>query len=532
MNPAAGDHQPPRYYGLAFIRHSFVHFVFGKGLSAASSLVVLVIVIRNLAVAEFAVYASMHALVLMLGILSSLGVNAVLLRFLPELRAAHNNRAMYRLMAIGMALRMMLYAVAALMLLPFADTVGALLKMEEWARFLPLYLIVGFLRVNATFAIWVLESLLWQKEAQYSLAVAYVFKLAMVLAVVWNGTLSLETFVLIECGVELLSLVLLLSSALLRRVRDVYKSTGDAGILRRDWRRYARFALWSYAQNLTSIFHGSAPNRLLIGYFMPVGAIALFGTVDRLITYIQRYEPLLIFLGMVRPIFNSRFARPGDFPKLVFLANLLFRLNLVVLLVPFILFAMAGKPLFDWLTAGKYVEAASIFLAFYVVVILNSANSMIDVLVKVVERNRIYTFTNLVLSASIGLAVPLIPHIGLWALVLANAVGTILAVSIILTYLRRVGYGIAIDWSLIFRILTATAASVGLGHALLGAGVPLIASIALSYAGCALALFFWPAFRADEKSLILKVVWSGSARTSSKVSIGAEFEEGSRTYGK
>lgn len=495
-----------RYYGIEAIRRSFGHFVLGKGLSAASSLIVLVIIIRYLSVGEFAVYTSMHALVLMLGILSSLGVNAVLLRFLPELRAAHNNRAMYRLLAVGMFLRVMLYAIAALVLLWFTGLIGSLLKLGEWVWLLPWYLVVGFLRVNATFTIGVLESLLWQRESQYSLAVAYLSKLAAVLAVMWNGMLTLEVFVLIECCVELLSLILLLSSAVLRWRADAERSTGDASILRRDWRRYATFGLWAFAQSLTAIFHGSAPNRLLVGYFLPVGSIAVFGTVDRLITFVRRYEPLLIFLGMVRPIFNSRFTKPDDFPRLVAMADCLFRLNLVVLLVPFILFAVAGEHVFDWLTAGKYVEAANIFLAFYAVLILGSANPMIDVLVKLVERNKIYTFTNLVLSASICVAIPLLPRIGLWALALANSVGIIFAVTIILTYLRRVGYAITVDWSLTFRILAATAVAVALGQALDGGRAPLIVSLTLSYLAFVLALYLWPPFRTEEKALIRRVV--------------------------
>lgn len=521
----------PKYYGLTAIRRSFGHFVLGKGLSSISSLVVLVIIIRQLSVSEFAVYASLHAVALMLGLLSSLGVNAVLFRFLPELRAAHNNSAMYRLLVIGIVLRVLLYAVAALILFWFADVVGSLLKLGDWLWLLPWYLVVGFLRVNATFTLGVLESLLWQREAQYSLGTAYVFKLVAVSYVAWNGSLSLETFILIECCVELLSLALMLGSAFVRWYMDPARSIGDADILGRDWRRYTRFGLWAYAQNLTSIFHGSAPNRLLISYFMPVATIAVFGTVDRLINYVRRYEPLLTFLGMVRPVFNSRYTGPDDFPKLVSMANCLFRLNLIVLLVPFILFALAGESFFDWLTAGKYADAAGIFLAFYGVLIISSANPMIDVLVKLVEQNRIYAVSNLVMSASLGLAVLLIPHIGLWALALANGAGAIAALAIILLYLKRVGYSLKIDWALITRIVVSTAACVAFGRLVLHAGVPFFAAVALAYAGFFLAIYFWPAFSPDEKALI-KLVLRRKPPPISKMSTSAEHGEASRTYGK
>lgn len=512
MKREDNQQQRPQYYGLQAIRRSFGHFVLGKGLSAASSLIVLVVIIRQLAVGEFAVYTSLNALVLMLGLVSSPGVKAVLLRFLPELRAAHNNRAMYRLLVLGVVARMILYVLAAGVVLLFANVLGTLLKMGEWGTLLPLYLVVGFCRINATFAAAALESLLWQREAQYSLAVAYIVKLVAVLGVILTGTLSLELLVWIELGAEALSLFALLGSALVRRMTDENGSIGDRSILIQDWRRYMNFGLWAYAQNLTSILNGSAPNRLLIGFFLPVGSIALFGAVDRLINYVRRYEPLMIFLGMVRPIFNSRFTQPTDFPKLVSMANVLFRLNLIVLLVPFILFAVAGGPLFDWLTAGKYAEATWIFLAFYTTVILSSANPMIDVLVKVVEQNRIYTASNLVLSASIGLAIPLLPIMGLWGLALANFTGIVLAITMILVYLKKVGYPIDIEWGPIGRIIVATTLAVAAGRLSWYAGIPIAVAAALGYVCFGALLYVWPAFRDEEKTLILKVARSDSTR--------------------
>jgi O-antigen/teichoic acid export membrane protein len=239
-----------------------------------------------------------------------------------------------------------------------------------------------------------------------------------------------------------------------------------------------------------------------------------------------------MFLGMVRPIFNSRFTHPDDFPKLMEMANALFRLNLLVLLVPFIVFAVAGEPIFDWLTAGKYAEAAAIFLAFFGVLILGSANPMIDVLVKVVEQNRIYTVTNLVLSASIVLAVPLIPHIGLWALAVANGAGTVLAIVIIVAYLRRRGYLMTIDWKLIWRIAASAAAAVATGHLLLRAGVPTLLAVVLSHAVFALLLYLRPPFRPGEIAHLRSVTRRTKRRDMSKMSTSTTLGGGHKSYGK
>lgn len=517
------ERKRPKYYGLDAIRRSFAHFILGKGLSAAASLTVLVILTRQLSIAEFAVYTSINALILVIGSLSSFGVNPVLLRYLPELRAAHNNRAMYRLLAWGLALRAALYAMAALILLVFSEPLGALLKLGEWLWLLPAYALVGFLRVNATFAVEVLESLLWQREAQYSVAVATLLKLAAVLILVAYGDFSLEYFILIEGSAELLTLLLLLGSAFVRWLYDRERTAGDASVLTRDANRYLNYGLWTYAQHLSSIFHGSAPNRLFISYFLPVASIALFGVIDRFITFVRHYEPLKIFIGMVRPIFNSRFTRPGDFPNLVSLANLLFRVNLVVLIVPLILFAVAGGPLFDWITAGNYAEAAPIFLAFYAVVVIASANTLLDILVKLVERTKIYTLSNLALSASIFLAIPLMPLMGLWALALANGLGFVLSFTIIMIYMKRVGYEVKFDWALIVRAVAFALAAIAVGHLLLQFGVSVVLSVAAAYAGFLLALCCWPPLRREERALVERVLLPGRRSQLSKVSSGSDY---------
>jgi O-antigen/teichoic acid export membrane protein len=60
-------------YGLPAITQSLLHFVLGKGVSAGSAFIVLVIAIRQLTHTEFAVYTSMNAMMLLIGLLSSFG---------------------------------------------------------------------------------------------------------------------------------------------------------------------------------------------------------------------------------------------------------------------------------------------------------------------------------------------------------------------------------------------------------------------------------------------------------------------------
>src|SRR6185436_6105022 len=57
----SGERRPAGRYGLPAITQSFLHFLLGKGVSAGAAFIVLIIAIRKLTHAEFAVYTSMNA---------------------------------------------------------------------------------------------------------------------------------------------------------------------------------------------------------------------------------------------------------------------------------------------------------------------------------------------------------------------------------------------------------------------------------------------------------------------------------------
>ena len=121
-----------RHYNSAAIRQSLLHFMLGKGFAAISTLLVLVIIVRELSVPEFGAYTSLHALTLIIGLISSLGIPQVLHRYLPELRTQQNYSAMYRLLSRGIALRALAYGALCVLLLPVLDTIGSAFKLDSW----------------------------------------------------------------------------------------------------------------------------------------------------------------------------------------------------------------------------------------------------------------------------------------------------------------------------------------------------------------------------------------------------------------
>jgi len=463
----AGE-RPRDYYGLARIRDSLFHFVFGKGFSAFSALAVVVLIIRELPIAAYAIYATLHAVVMMLRLLTSFGVNATVLRFIPDLRVVANNVAAYRLLFGGVALRAAFYVVpVALVYWLAGDRFVTLLGLEgfEWAFLL--YLVVGFFRISGLFYAGALESLLWQKQTQYSIAFSNLTKLAGICVLIYLQQFSLRNVILLELSCEVLTMLLMLTTSIWSWRRDPARHQGEAATLAQETGRYVRFSFWAYLFNLTAVLHGSAPNRLIAAAFMSTTQMALFGAVDRLIQLVKQYEPVKLLMGLFRPVFNSKYRSREDFPAIMAMADSMFRFNLVVLALPLLPIAVAGEPIFDLISNGKYADGYLLFLGFFGVLALGSLMMVLELLVKAVELTKIFTLSNIVLSGSVFLAFPFFSKIGLWALVVANCSGYVVANTIVMAYLGMQGFHIRFSVSNVLKIIGVTALAIVCGRGLL-----------------------------------------------------------------
>lgn len=495
-----------KHYNSKAIKASFGYFVAGKIVAATATLIVLFYLVRELSVPEFAAYTSLHALALIIGLLSSVGIPQLLHRYLPELRTQQNSRAMYLMMASGFFFRALSYAVFCGALAIVLEPLASLFKLDAWTGLLLLYLVVGLLRVNATFFAQVLESLLWQRESQAALAIGALCKLVLTLQAVTGPGLDLAAFIQVELISESVTLGLLLSLALWRRQRDPDRSLGDRSVIWRQRSRYFEFASFCYLQNLTSVFHGSAPNRLFVAYFMQPELIAAFGVIDRVIDYFRRYEPLTLFVGLIRPVLVSRYTEHGDFSLVARMGNSILRANLVILGVALALLLVVGETVFTWLSDGKYAGLTALTGVFFVALLVNSALLLLDLLVKAIERNRIFWVSNIFLSASIFLAIPFVASLGLWAVAFSNIVGLLVAISIVKAYLRRSNFEYRFEIRLLLLVLGCILAAAAVGIGARAAGLAPLPSAIATCVAYGLCLWAVAPFRDDERQLVAQLL--------------------------
>lgn len=493
------------HYGIDAIRKNIAHFVLGKALTAVFSVVVLLLIARVLPVQQFAAYTIFQALISLVNVISDFGVGSAVIRYIPELRAANNNLPMYQLIFRGGGIRMGMIA-TTLAVLWFASTWWSpWFNLDDWLPWLALYLPVGWLRLSNMFVFRTMESLLWQKVTQYSMAAGSLTRLVFVLWLMWDGSLSLKGVILMELASEIVIFALLLMGFLTRWRSDPLRAQGDRGWLHHNWGRLRRFAIWGYLQGLATLLYGGSANRIAASATLPAGTVGLFGFVDSLTDYGQRYLPTRMLNGMIQPLFFARYSQTGDFQELSRLANMTFRASLLALGLPAVLLLTGGEALLNWLTAGKYGQAAYLVAGMIFVLGLESLRSQMELMVQAVERNEIFLVSNLMLSTSLVVSLALLPYIGLWAFVVGAGVGNVLSLLVVTIWFRRLGLIFQFDWWMTLRsFLTVGMAGV------LGASVSHYAS---AWAGVLVGVLvygsitlLWPPIKPAERSVLIQLV--------------------------
>ncbi|MFN5047453.1 beta-1,6-N-acetylglucosaminyltransferase [Roseateles sp.] len=457
-------------YSGSRVRRGLWHFLLGKGVSSLAGLAAMLLVVRELAVAEFAAYSVLVALVEIVTALTGLGLSHVVLRYVPELFAAAEVRALRGLVLRAFGLRLLLLLAAVAVVLLDVPGFAALAGVGGWPDAFGLFLVLLVLRISAHFISQVLESTLHQAVAQLAFSLGALVRLVALLALLAGGQLDLQAVIYAEIIADGVSLAVLLGGTW----RVLQAPTGAlSGRWALDhWRRLARFAMAGYFQHLAILPYGGHTNRIVGGHLLATGAMAAYGFAQSLYEYAKRYLPAQLLVGLVRPVVIARYSESKDFSQAARLCQQVLQLNILLICALLVPLLIAGAPLLLALSAGKYgSEANWVLLALALVLLLETQRQQLELLAQTLERYELLLPTNVLLASSVLIALLLVGELGAVAFPLANALGLAVANSRVRLGLRRINAEFRHDWLGSLATLGLLALAVAVGRLLIWLGV-------------------------------------------------------------
>lgn len=450
-------------YSATRIRHGVAYLVGGKALTALAGFGTFLVLVRGLPVEQFAAYSILFGMVELVDGLTGFGLGQILSRYVPELYVEHRRAALRRLVVSALAARIAVLAIFLGTIHALAPTIAPLIGLADWEWALKAYLAVVMIRVAETTLFGVLESMLLQAVAQLGFGVVTVLRFVLLAVVSSQGTIDLGQVIVIELVTDLVGCAVMLAGLW----RKMPRTSPDDPVDRKDWvranlRRMLGFGGRGYLQHMLILPFAGSTNRLLVGGALTSAEVALFGFAQSAVDLIDRYMPLNLLAGVIRPVLTARYVRDRRFADLQLAANLIFKVNAVLICLGAVVIAAGGKSMLDALTRGKYIEGVAGLLVLMCALLLAfSLRSILDQLCHALERNGPLIWGNGLMLLSFLPGVALLPVLGIYALPAANLAGAILGCAVLVWRLRRDGFDYRLDLGNLARLLAVSGFAMG-----------------------------------------------------------------------
>lgn len=478
--PAAGaiaDGFPGSPYARANVRSVIARYLRARLLAGLAGLLFVILLARHMEVKEYARFATIAGIAATIGMLSSIGLEKAVTCFLPQGRLQQTGLLLSRFIWRVLGLRVAVLVAATAMV------VGAWsLWTEESAMRGALILLIAtwIIATNCfQFLALILQSLVQQGSLSLVLVVQWGSRLVLLAALLHGAhELSLRNAMIIMVVPELLgSLVLLI--ALLRHLQQLQSlvAIDTRYVLPR-----ASWPAWRDVRKLMRHNYGyawliAAPQAnamiVLVSVMLSVPQVAAYGFFAGIVERLRSYLPLQFMLNLAEPVLVAGYVRDRNFDELCRRSSLLYKMNVVLLMLLLAWSCVAAPMLTRVLTGEKYAAYAMIFPLLLAQIALGSFNTILQVIVNSVGRSEILTRSGSVALALMGLCFLGVMLSGRATLLLLATplVFEIANIAVTVKLLHCAGF--PYRWHGIFHVKVASAsllAAIAASHAVAGIG--------------------------------------------------------------
>jgi O-antigen/teichoic acid export membrane protein len=439
-------------------RRNIVAFLLGKVPTALLTAAVLGLSVRVLPAADFGYYViGMAFLELALG-LSTLGLDWILLRFIPDVRLHGSRRMMARLVASvagGRLLVLSLLAVAMLLARePLRLATG--FPPELVGVLAALFVVEGTMRVLRDNT---LEALALQSRTQAT----FILKSSIVAAALllmgqgaWPGTA--RGLLLAELAAA--GTALLLAAGFVVHALRALPAQPRPGWQPPTLAQMRRVAVHNYASGIVEYLYSPHFLILLLARVQAAEAMAGVGFVLRLIDIIRNYMPGMIVFTVVRSRMIGAYAGDRDYAELQRWAHFVFKISALTLLPVLAVAVVYGDVVLRIASGGRFAEYHAMFAVLCAWLALRLHRLILNVVCNAVGLMGMWAR-----AALCSLCVmPLLylagfERLGVWFVVLALLGNEAVINALVVTGMRRNGFPWPLGLGWWSRALAALAAA-------------------------------------------------------------------------
>jgi len=362
----------------------------------AIGFLISVLLVRHLSQEAYGAYQFILTLGHFLVFFSSMGLDAVLLRFVPEFLQNKQYGNINRLLKTSFLIRF--FTVFFLLLIinlfsgPFFSFFNIPLILQTWFLGICLYFLLA--RSHEIFGDSLLNAYLEQKKMVLIDMSTAVLRIVLLVVVIrfHLGFGGLVYWLVIS---ELFAFTLFLGAAakIIRGNREMSKTQPLAPPpLNAD--RMRRFGLSSFLLSSSGYLRETMMDNLIIAHYLNIVQVGLYGFAASFLSLVTSFNPGSVMKNVFSTLLVRKYTETGDKSYLVYGNSLIIKLSSFVLIPIFIIAAVLLRPIIQFVYDPNYLSVVPVvylFLAFFSVNIFTYGLGHIYFVLEKVHL-RLYTF--------------------------------------------------------------------------------------------------------------------------------------------
>lgn len=498
-----------RYSGKS-LKASLKAFGIGKLASASLGLVNFALLTRILPVSEYGNYVAIFAAIELGLFFSTIGVDWVAVRYVPQFRAKGDDLLLRRFMQLILGVRttqLLLLAGFFYLVLPYFGVLGLPGNWHTYSLYICVIAICeGMSRFIREF---LFESLLLQKYSQISLVARSSFMTAGLFWIHSDGANTAGAVLRIESlavVTSLLATAAMLASFVLAMPKTVRE--GQTASLLSYRSDFLRCAANNYLSGMFAYLGSGQMMVLAVARFLGAEAAAMFGYARYLIEFVRRYLPGELLNGLIRPKLIADYASSKSFHKLNLNTKIIFKLNAAFLAVGLLSLLISGQELLAVLSGRKFDAALPPLVLMCATLIPFCHRRLLETVANAIDLSHAWSRASFILSFSVPLAIlGMYFDVGIYAAIGAIFATEMMANSLLISSMRRAGFsyeaGLISIFKLAFFILIAFVLATALFSHVDALSVHWLVQLGFGVVSLVALLVFFPLFPQDEKRHIL-----------------------------
>ncbi|MCG8040850.1 MAG: oligosaccharide flippase family protein [Candidatus Thiodiazotropha endolucinida] len=368
------------------VRKSLIQFLLGRTFSAVVGFGLLLLLVRSLDVIEYGFYIASQAILEIIGTMSSLGLIVAAQRYLPELHNKNDGVALYRLTIKLLVGRFVTLILASLILFVLAEWILGLLKLEHLLLIFQVFLLVIIIENIARYIDIIFDSLLLQGLTQISIIIRVGLRfLPLVILVLWNEIeLTLLHWILIEIFASTIAVIW--SCYKLYYYLIYFSKRYSKKQIELNIKRYLKYSLPAFIAAVLYMLSSTNSVKLIAANLLSAYSFATFGFAIAVALMLQRYMPIFLLIGMIRPLFVVAKNHVDYRIKLPKIAELVFKLNAFALLPIISIFWIFEDSIAVLLSGGRYPEAGGFLIIFMLLLVMQAFRAILSMTAQAMEN--------------------------------------------------------------------------------------------------------------------------------------------------